>query len=81
MLEVKQSFSKPGFPFDNACMESFFNLLRSEETNIHSQYYENSRVIKEYLKKYFDYYNNTRIRTDDKISPQQKEDLFYESHL
>lgn len=80
MLEVKQSFSRPGYPFDNACMESFYSTLRREETNINYEHYENSRIIKEYLNKYFTFYNTKRIRTFDRKTPQQKEDEYYESH-
>ena len=32
-LNVIQSFSKKGYPFDNACCESFFKYLKKEETN------------------------------------------------
>ena len=30
---VVQSFSKKGYPFDNACCECFFKYLKKEETN------------------------------------------------
>ena len=32
-LDVVQSFSKKGYPFDNAVCESFFKYLKKEETN------------------------------------------------
>ena len=32
-LNIVQSFSKKGYPFDNACCESFFKYLKREETN------------------------------------------------
>ena len=32
-LNVIQSFSKKGYPFVNACCESFFKYLKKEETN------------------------------------------------
>lgn len=32
-LHVVQSFSKKGYPFDNACCESFFKYLKKEEIN------------------------------------------------
>lgn len=32
-LNVVQSFSKKGYPFDNACCECFFKYLKKEETN------------------------------------------------
>ena len=32
-LNVVKSFSKKGYPFDNACCECFFKYLKKEETN------------------------------------------------
>ena len=32
-LDVVQSFSKKGYPFDNACCESFFKYLKKNRTN------------------------------------------------
>ncbi len=32
-LNVLQSFSKKGYPYDNACCECFFKYLKKEETN------------------------------------------------
>ena len=32
-LNVLQSFSHKGYPFDNACCESFFKYLKKEEAN------------------------------------------------
>ena len=32
-LNVVQSFSKKGYPFDNAVTESFFKFLKKEKTN------------------------------------------------
>lgn len=32
-LNIVQSFSKKGYPFDNACCECFFKYLKKEETN------------------------------------------------
>ena len=74
MLGVRQSFSYPGIPNDNACMEGFYSVLRREEININIGKYENSRVIKDYLSSYFDWYNNKRIhRSLEDRSPQEVE--------
>ena len=82
MLGVKQSFSYPGSPNDNACMESFYSILRREEININIDKYENSRVIEEYLSAYFDFYNNKRIhRSLDDRTPQEVEDEWYEKRI
>ncbi|WP_312046451.1 MULTISPECIES: DDE-type integrase/transposase/recombinase [Anaerotignum] len=32
-LDVVQSFSKKGYPFENACCQSFFKYLKKEEIN------------------------------------------------
>ena len=33
-LELKHSYSKKGYPYDNACMESFNAILKKEEVNL-----------------------------------------------
>ena len=79
---VKQSFSYPGSPNDNACMEGFYSILRREEINKHIKKYENSIVIKEYLGKYFTKYNETRIHTSNNgLPPKVKEDEWLKKHL
>ena len=81
MLAVKQSFSYPGSPNDNACMEGFYSVLRREEININIDKYENSRVIKEYLTNYFNIYNNVRIhRTLNDMTPNEVEEKWYIEH-
>lgn len=40
-LKIKQSFSNPGNPYDNAVMESFFATLKREE--VHRK---NTRITK-----------------------------------
>lgn len=78
MLGVRQSFSYPGSPNDNACMEGFYSILRKEEININLDKYENSMVIKNYLKSYFDYYNSERIHLGiGGLTPDEKESKFY----
>ena len=81
MLAVKQSFSYPGSPNDNACMEGFYSLLRREEINNNIENYENSKIIKEYLTKYFYLYNNIRIhRSLNDKTPQEVEETWYKEH-
>lgn len=82
MLGVKQSFSRPGNPNDNACMEGFYSKLRSEEINVNIDKYENSRVINEYLAKYFNFYNTKRIHTSNGgLTPNEREDEWYKNNL
>ena len=79
---IKQSFSYSGCPNDNACMEGFYSILRREEININIDKYENSRVIKEFLNKYFTFYNEVRIHTsNDGLPPSIKEQKWFENHL
>lgn len=58
-LNVVQSFSKKGYPFDNACCESFFKYLKKERINRRTY-----RSIEELRLDIFDYiesfYNNKR---------------------
>lgn len=81
LLGVKQSFSKERTPVDNAVMESFYSYLRKEETNININHYENSKVIKEYLDRYFTFYNEKRIHTTiGYVTPDQKEKEWHKSN-
>ena len=81
MLGVKQSFSYPGSPNDNACMESFYGTLRREEININIDKYGNSLIIRQYLSSYFDFYNENRMHTsNDGMSPNEKEEKWLENH-
>lgn len=81
-LGIKQSFSYPGSPNDNAAMEGFYSILRREEINININKYENSKGIREYLKNYFDFYNNKRIhRSLGDRTPQEVEDEWYKNNL
>ena len=81
VLGIKQSFSYPGSPNDNAAMEGFYSILRREEVNININKYINSRGIREYLTKYFYFYNNKRIhRSLDDRTPQEVEDEWFKKH-
>lgn len=81
VLGVKQSFSYKGVPNDNAPIEGFFSRLRSEELNKHIEHYENSRIAKEYLERYFNFYNFGRVHTyNGGLSPSEKEDEWYKNN-
>ncbi len=51
--DVVQSFSKKGYPFDNACCESFFKYLKKNCTNRHSY-----QSLEELRLDVFDYIEN-----------------------
>ena len=57
-LKIKQSFSNPGNPYDNAVMESFFATLKREE--VHRKKYKDYENLKESISKYIVFYNNVR---------------------
>lgn len=54
-LNVVQSFSKKGYPFDNAVCESFFKYLKKEETNrkTYHTFEELKSSIFEYIEGYY----------------------------
>ena len=73
-LGVVQSFSNTGNPYDNAVMESFFEIIKSEESKRHQ--YKTYRELKEATEKFIDYYNTYRtIECLDYRSPNQYEQL------
>ena len=51
-LEIKHSYSKKGYPYDNASMESFNAILKKEEVNVNTyETFKEARIaIFEYLK-------------------------------
>lgn len=74
--KVRQSFSDPGVPYDNAPMESFFGSLKIEE--IHRFRYHGITDLTDSLKKYLDFYNNKRPHSSiGNLTPVQAEELHY----
>ena len=76
-LNVVQSFSKKGYPFDNACCESFFKYLKKEETNRRT--YHSLEELKLSIFEYIDgFYNSRRPHGSiGMLTPNQKEDLYW----
>jgi transposase InsO family protein len=67
---VVQSMSRKGNCLDNAVIENFFGLLKSELLYLHE--FKSMEHFKQELIKYIDYYNNRRIKTALKnMSPVQ----------
>ena len=69
---VKHSYSKKGYPYDNASMESFNAILKKEEVNVntYTTFKEAKLAIFEFIESW---YNNTRIHsTLDYKTPNQK---------
>jgi putative transposase len=64
---VRQSMSRKGNCLDNAVMESFFGLLKSEL--LYLQDFHSMKHFKTEIINYMDYYNNRRIKTKLKGLP------------
>ena len=61
--KVRQSFSAPGVPYDNASMESFFASLKVEE--IHRFHYTGKGDLTASLRDYISFYNNKRPHSNN----------------
>ena len=67
---ITQSMSRKGNCLDNAVIENFFGLLKSEL--LYLQEFESMAHFKQELEQYIDYYNHKRIKTKLKgLSPVQ----------
>ena len=64
---IQQSMSRKGNCLDNAVIENFFGLLKSEL--LYLQEFESMDQFKQELIEYLDYYNNCRIRAKLKGLP------------
>ncbi|WP_257131921.1 IS3 family transposase, partial [Bacillus toyonensis] len=71
---IVQSMSRKGNCYDNAVMENFFGIMKSEFLYIKE--FESVDHFKIELEKYVDYYNKKRIKVKLKMSPVQ-----YRTHL
>lgn len=75
---VTQSFSKSGSPHDNAVSESFFALLKREET--HRRIYTSERIFRKQIEQYISFYNTERPhRHNGYKPPDQVEQAFAEA--
>ncbi len=72
LLNIKHSYSKKGYPYDNASMESFNAILKKEEVNLNS--YDNLENTKLILFDFIEsWYNNIRIHSKiDYMTPNEK---------
>ena len=64
---IRQSMSRKGICLDNAVMENFFGLLKSEL--LYLQEFQSMKHFKQELIEYLDYYNNRRIKAKLKGLP------------
>jgi len=58
--KIRQSMSRKGNCLDNAAMESFFSILKSEM--FHLKKFDSITSLKREIIQYIDYYNNDRIK-------------------
>ena len=61
---IRQSMSRKGNCLDNAVIENFFGLLKSEL--LYLQEFQSMEHFKQELVEYLDYYNNRRIKAKPK---------------
>lgn len=72
---VCQSFSKKTYPYDNACVESFFKQIKSEE--IYNNHYTNFNDLFLACFEYIYRYNNKRPHGSlNYLTPNEFEQLF-----
>ena len=64
---IRQSMSRKGNCLDNAVIENFFGLLKSEL--LYLQEFQSMEHFKQELVEYLDYYNNRRIKAKRKGLP------------
>ncbi|GGE37832.1 hypothetical protein GCM10011391_15790 [Pullulanibacillus camelliae] len=57
---ITQSMSRKGNCYDNAVIENFFGIMKSEF--LYLKEFESIDHFKQELEKYMDYYNNKRIK-------------------
>ena len=72
-LNLVQSFSGKGNPYDNACIESFHSILKKEEVNykLYKSFKEANLAIFEFIESW---YNRTRIHGSiDYMTPNEYE--------
>lgn len=74
---VVQSFSKKGYPFDNACCESFFKYLKKEEC--HRRNYHTKKELELSIFQYIEgFYNSKRPHGSlGLMSPNEKEKEYW----
>jgi putative transposase len=75
---VTQSMSRKGNCLDNAIIENFFGILKSELFNIMK--FKDINHLKSEIKEYINYYNNERIKSNlNKMSPIKYRAHYYQN--
>ena len=80
-LEIPQSFNAPGYPFDNAVMESFFSCFK-KETLYRMPPFTVIQRFKEMVEEYITYYNSVRFHgANGMLTPNDKEEIHRKMNL
>ena len=75
---ILQSMSRKGNCLDNAIIENFFGILKSEL--FYTQKFTSVEELKSEIKQYIDYYNNERIKSNlNKMSPIKYRTHYYQN--
>lgn len=79
-LRVRQSFSRPGTPHDNAVSEAFFSILKKEE--LYRRDYRSERDFRQSVDKFIRDYNTERPhRFNNYQPPVTAEAAYWRTHL
>jgi transposase InsO family protein len=77
---IIQSMSRKGNCLDNAIIENFFGILKSEM--FYTQKFKSIEQLKKEIDKYIIYYNNERIKSNlNKMSPIKYRTHYYQNKL
>ena len=79
LLKVKQSFSTPGTPYDNAVIESFFSCLKREQLYIEE--INNFEDLLHHVNYYIDFYNDRRPHQTLEYKTPSQVEREYLKHL
>ena len=75
---IKQSMSRKGNCLDNAIIENFFGILKSEM--FYTQKFKSIEELKNEIKEYIKYYNTDRIKSNlNKMSPIKYRAHYYQN--
>lgn len=78
-LGIKQSFSNPGSPLDNAVAEAFFSIMKREELS--HNFYKSKEHLEAVVAEYIDFFNNARPHRKLKNMTQNQYELNYHQNL
>jgi transposase InsO family protein len=76
---VKQSFSNPGCPYDNAVSEGFFSIMKREELS--HNWYSSIEELRSTVDEYIHFFNMQRpFRRLGNLTPEQYEKRYWAEH-